>query len=95
MSLSINEVEHVAELARIKLADEEKRKFSINLSEIIDYVAELEKAPTENILEINQISGLENIARVDNIAASLSVEKVLQNVPDKEGSFFKVKKVFE
>lgn len=93
--ISKEEVEHVARLVRIKLNNEEKEKFAKDLSEIIDYVAELEKAPTEGVESISQISGLENIARTDKITLSLSNEKVLQNAPDKKGNFIKVKKVFK
>lgn len=93
--ISEDDVEHAANLARIEITEEEKAKFAKDLSEIIDYVAELEKAPTENIEAINQISNLENIARPDEIAPSLSNEKVFQNAPEKEENFIKVKKVFE
>ena len=87
-------VEHVGNLARIEMSDNEKEKFAQNLGEIIDYVAELESAPTENIEIISQVSGLENIMRADIIAPSLPVEKVLQNAPDKQDDYIKVKKVF-
>ena len=88
------DVEHVGNLARIEMSDNEKEKFAQNLGEIIDYVAELESAPTENIEIISQVSGLENIMRADIIAPSLPVEKVLQNAPDKQDDYIKVKKVF-
>jgi aspartyl-tRNA(Asn)/glutamyl-tRNA(Gln) amidotransferase subunit C len=88
-------VEHVAQLARVEIDESEKEKYAHDLNEIIDYVAELESAPTENIASISQISGLSNIARTDEVTPSLPNEKVLQNAPDKQDGFIKVKKVFE
>jgi len=95
LMITQQEVEHVGSLARIEISDEKQAKYAENLSEIIDYVAELESAPTEKIEIINQISGLENVARLDEIKTSLPITKVLMNAPQKEGNFIKVKKIFE
>lgn len=94
MFLQKEEVEHVATLARIEVNAQEKEKFAKDLSEIIDYVADLNKASTNDIESISQISGLENIARADEVTDSLPNEKVLQNAPEKQDGFIKVKKVF-
>ena len=94
MKISIKEVEHVANLSRIKLTQEEKNKFTTQLSAIIDYVEELSKAPTEDIKPIDQIAGLKNITRSDEVEKSLSIDQVLENAPEKQGRFLKVKQVF-
>lgn len=93
--LSRGDVEHVAKLARIKVSEEEKENLTEDLGKILNYVEELESAPTEGVIPIAQISNLENIARDDTIVPSLSNEKVLENAPEKDGKFIKVKKVFE
>lgn len=95
MKLEKSEVEHVAALARIELTEQEKEKYSKELGAILTYVEELDKAPTSSIDSIEQISGLENIVREDNIAESLSNEEALKNAPDKENGFIKTKKIFE
>ncbi len=94
MKISVEEVEHVAELSRIKLTEEEKNKFTTQLSAIIDYVEELNEAPTEDIKSIDQIAGLKNITRSDEIEKSLEINQVLQNAPAKQERFLKVKQVF-
>lgn len=93
--LDKKEVEHIAQLARIELTEDEKEKFAKELGAIIEYVQELDSAPTENIEPIDQISGLDNITREDEITPSISNEKVLQNAPEKEDGFFKVEKILE
>lgn len=93
--LKKEEVEHVANLARIEISQEEKQKFAEQLSAILDYVEELGEAPTKTVEPISQISGLENITRQDKTQEGLSVEKVLSNAPAKENNFIKTKQVFE
>jgi len=95
MAIKKEDVEHVAKLARIKISDEEKEKFTEDLGKILNYVEELNAAPTEGVIPVAQISNLENIARDDTITESLPNEKVLENAPEKDGKFIKVKKVFE
>lgn len=95
MAIDQNEVKHVAMLARLELSEDEKQKMTSELREIIEYVDELEAAPTENVESLNQISGLKNITRQDEIKAGLSVADVLLNAPEKQDNFIKTKKVFE
>lgn len=94
-NISKKDVEHVAKLSRLELSEEEKSQYTQELGAILDYVDELNSAPTEGIEPISQISGLKNIAREDEIEESLPTEKALQNAPDKKDKFIKVKKVFE
>ena len=94
MSLNQEEVDQVARLARIEFPQTEQN-FTSDLTEIIDYVAELDQAPTENIEVTHQISNLKNIARPDEIKSGLSVQEVLMNAPAKQGGFIKTKNVFE
>ena len=89
------DVEHVAKLARIEISKDEKEEFTQELSGILDYVSELESAPTEGIESISQISGLENVVREDKIEPSSDRDLMLENAPEKKDGFIKVKKVFE
>ena len=61
----------------------------------MDYVSELESAPTEGIEPISQITGLENIVREDTIEESSDRDLMLKNTPEKKDGFIKVRKVFE
>lgn len=94
MDLSKDEIDHVAILARLSLGETETEAMRKELTAILGYVDELEKAPTEGLEPISQIRNLENIAREDIIEPSLETEKILQNAPDKKEGFIKVKKVF-
>ena len=50
--ISLEEVEHIAELARIELTEKEKRKFSDELSDVLGYVEQLQRVNTKNIEQV-------------------------------------------
>jgi len=93
--LSRGDVEHVGKLARIRIEEDEIGKFTQELGAILDYVDELDSAPTEGVEPISQISDLKDIARTDEIEESLDRDLMLENAPEKENGFIKVKKIFE
>lgn len=97
MSLSIKEVEHIARLARIELTEQEKEKFATQLSAIFDYIAQLKEVDTSRTEPTAQVTGLENITRVDAVKSSdpETREKILDAAPMREGDYLKVKAVFE
>ena len=43
MSLSLEEVEHIATLARLRLTDEEKERYRLQLSAVLNYLAKLKE----------------------------------------------------
>lgn len=96
LRIDSGQVEHIAKLARIELTEKEKRKFSDELSSILDYVDKLNKVDTKNIKPIQQITGLENIVRKDEINHELRInDKLLDGAPDKKDNYYKVPKIFE
>jgi aspartyl-tRNA(Asn)/glutamyl-tRNA(Gln) amidotransferase subunit C len=93
-NISKEDVEHTASLARLELTENEKEKFTKELGEILNYVGELNQAPTDDIQPISQIGGLLNVARQDEITNENLREKMLKNAPAQEKGLIKVKKVF-
>ncbi len=95
--ISAEQVKHIAELARIELTDQEKEKFSKELSSILDYVGQLNEVDAKNIEAIKQITGLENVARNDEprIRNQELRKKILKQAPDRKGDYFKVPKILE
>ncbi len=93
------QVEHIAKLSRIKLSEEEKEKFSGELSQILDYFETLKKVDTENVSPISQVTGIKNVLRedeeekIEKKARDKRREKILKNVPKKEGEYIKVKSI--
>lgn len=94
--LSIEEVKHVAKLARIGLKDEEVEKFRTDLSAVLDSFAELQKADVSGIEASGLVPGMENALREDvSREASKDVcERIRKNVPHADRDFIRVKAVF-
>jgi len=63
--LSKKEVKHIAQLSRIKLSEEEVKKYQQQLSVILDYFKEIQKVETKNILPMANTSGIKNVFRQD------------------------------
>jgi aspartyl-tRNA(Asn)/glutamyl-tRNA(Gln) amidotransferase subunit C len=93
--LTIDEVRHVAQLAKLTLSDEELVKFQTQLSAILDYVRQLQAVDTTGVEETSQVTGLENVLRDDVVVENLSNEEALSNVKSKHKGYVKVPGVLE
>jgi len=93
--LTIEEVEHIAELAKLGLTEEEKRTFQEQLSAILEYFETLQEVDTSAIPPTATVLPLCNVMREDEVCPSLPPEVILANAPDREGDAFKVQAVLE
>jgi aspartyl/glutamyl-tRNA(Asn/Gln) amidotransferase C subunit len=88
-------LEHLSQLANLKLTAREKKKLGKQLTAILDYVDQLKKVKTQGAAPTSQVTGLENVFRQDEIKESLSQKKVLANSKSQTKGFFKIKAIFE
>jgi aspartyl-tRNA(Asn)/glutamyl-tRNA(Gln) amidotransferase subunit C len=95
MALTIKEVEHVARLARLRLAPDELEKMRAQLSNILDHIDLLKEVDVSDVAPTAQVTDLLNILRADEVRASLPREDVLANAPDQQDGMFKVKAIFD
>ena len=95
MSLTIQEVEHIAKLARLALTDEQKERYRGQLSAILDHVAKLQELDTRDVPPTTGGSLTEMPLRADEAHPGLSSEALFANAPEKDGDQFKVPPVFE
>jgi len=95
MSITIKDVEHVANLARLELSEEEKAQFTEQLNGILKYAEKLNELDTEQIEPTSHVFELVNVMREDVKKESLPIEKVLLNAPDDEDDQIKVPAVIE
>lgn len=93
------QIEHFANLARMKLTEEEKERFTKELSSILDYVEQLNKVDTSKIKGVSQVTGLENVLREDEQQKSdyrqETRNKILKQASNKKDDYFKVPKILE
>ena len=95
MSISRQQVEYIAKLARIELDEGEVERFQEDLSAILDYVEKLEELDTEEVEPTTHAVLSEMAGRADEREESLSREEVLENAPDSDDGQFRVPKVVE
>ena len=95
MGLTFEEVEHIALLARLDLSLEEKQRYQQQLSDILEYVAQLQKLDTKNIVSTSNHLSPRARLRADIPKEGLSQERALENAPDFEADQFKVPPVLE
>lgn len=95
MSLTREEVLHIAQLAHLGLSEDEVPKFQEQLSEILDHFEALRALDTEGVPPTSHPLPLESVMREDEVAPSLPVEDVLANAPNVEDGLFRVRAVLE
>ena len=91
MKVKINKelIEHVAEVARLKLTDKEIEKFSKELKEVIEAFSKLDKVDTKGIETSLQAVELKNMLRKDEKEDSFTQEEALSLSEHKKDGYFK------
>ena len=82
-------IEHVAEVARLRLTDKEIEKFSKELKDIIDVFSKIDKVNTKNIEASLQPVELKNMLREDEEEKTFSQEEALSLSEHKKDGYFK------
>ena len=95
MSLTREEVLHIARLARVGVSDEDVAKFQEQLSEILDHFETLRQLDTEGVPPTSHPLPLESVMRPDEVQPSLPREEVLANAPLADEGAFRVRAVLE
>lgn len=95
MSLSKEEVKHVAQLAHLRLDDETLDRLAPQLSNIIGFVEQLSELNTDNVEPLANVVDIELPLREDVVNDGDCAEKVLANAPEENQGYFVVPKIIE
>ena len=95
MSISIEQVEQVANLARIKMDRETLGKFAAQLDQIVSYIDKLNELDTSDVEPLTNASGLMNAFRKDEPGTCLERERGLANSASQAQGHYRVPKVIE
>ena len=95
MSVSTEEIENIANLARLNLNENEKEKLKGQVNQILEYVKKLNELNTDDIEPLSHTLELTNVFRKDEVQESLSQHKAPLNAPVKSDQFFRVPKVIK
>jgi len=95
MSVSEADVRKIAKLARLRLSDEEVARYGGQLTKILDAMKELGSLDTKDVAPTASVLGVVNVTREDEPRPFEGRERLLENAPDRDGPYFKVRKVIE
>lgn len=95
MSVSKEEVKHLAKLSRLEFNDKALDKITNDLSSIVDFANQLAGINVEGIKPTAHILDIKNVFREDNVNKSYDREVILKNAPEKEAGCVSVPQTVE
>ena len=93
--ITIQEVEHVANLARLTFDEEQKEKLAEQLARILDYIEQLNELDTESVEPTSHAIPVKNVVRPDVVSPSLTQDEALANAPSNVDGLFEVPKIVD
>jgi aspartyl-tRNA(Asn)/glutamyl-tRNA(Gln) amidotransferase subunit C len=90
MALTRDDVEKVSLLARLQLTDDELNSMTEHLSQIIQYVHQLDEINTDDVAPLAHTLDITNVLADDVVEDCLSRDAVLQNAPQRDEECFRV-----
>lgn len=95
MKITKEQVEHVANLARLNLTDVEKEQMTHDMEAIIAFADQINALDIKDVEPTAHIIPINNVFREDDVRASMNREELLQNAPKQEDGCFSVPKIVE
>ena len=88
-------IDRLAQLAKLKFSEEEKKELKTDLERMIEFVEKLKEVDTTGVEPLLHITNAVNILREDEVKQTITKEEALLNAPLTDGNFFKVPKVIK
>ena len=95
MSVSTEQVRHIAKLARIAMSDEEIERLAPELNNILGWVEQLSEVNTDGVEPLTAVIDQKLRLRDDVVTEGNIREEILANAPEAQHGFFAVPKVIE
>ncbi|WP_103028293.1 Asp-tRNA(Asn)/Glu-tRNA(Gln) amidotransferase subunit GatC [Salinibacter altiplanensis] len=95
MSVTRDDVRHVAQLARLDFSAEEEARMADELSEILGYVEKLDELDTSGVPPMSHVLDLTNVVRNDEVDERIDQGQALEPAPEADGDHFLVPQVVE
>jgi aspartyl-tRNA(Asn)/glutamyl-tRNA(Gln) amidotransferase subunit C len=95
MSVTREDVRHVAQLARLQFSDEEEAQMANELSHILDYVDKLDELDTAGVPPMSHVLDVTNVFRADEVKATIDRASALELAPNADNEYFRVPKVVD
>jgi len=95
MSITREDVRHVAALARLSFSDEEEERLTEELSQILEYVEKLDELDTSGVPPMSHVLDVANVVRPDEVTSRIDQADALEPAPEASDQFFQVPQVVE
>jgi len=95
MGLSREDVQHVAQLARLDFSEEEEARLAEEMSRILDYAEKLDELDTSGVPPMSHVLDVTNVFRDDDVESRIEQEQALEPAPETDGPYFRVPQVVE
>jgi len=95
MQVSRDELLHIADLASLKIKEDEIEKYLLHLQDILNFANTVSSAPVEGLNETIAENDMANVFRKDEVIPFEDNEALLQNAPEKERNMIKIPKVIQ
>lgn len=93
--ITLEQVEHVANLSRLTFSEEEKKVLAKHLAKILDYIDKLNELDTTDVPPTSHVIPVMNVLRPDEVRQSFTQEEALSNAPKNVNNMFEVPKIVE
>ena len=95
MEVTSEMIDRLAQLAKLKFSEEEKKELKTDLERMIEFVEKLKEVDTTGVEPLLHITDAVNVLREDEVKQTITKEEALLNAPLTDGNFFKVPKVIK
>ncbi|MDH4073913.1 MAG: Asp-tRNA(Asn)/Glu-tRNA(Gln) amidotransferase subunit GatC [Gammaproteobacteria bacterium] len=95
MSLTREQVRHIATLARLELAEDEFDDVVAKLSRIVEFVDQLQAAPADDVLPMAHPLNMSQRLRADEVTECDDRDRIQENAPETKDGYYLVPKVIE
>ena len=95
MAIDKSRVKYVAQLARLKLSDEEVASLAHDLTKILEHIETLNEVKTDKVPPTYRVVLNENVVREDHVVEKDDNLSLFENAPHKKGRFVKVPKIID
>lgn len=95
MKISIDEIRHLAHLARLEFTEAEMQEMQGDMDKILGFVEKINELDLEGVEPLVYLSEERNVLREDEAKQVLTKDEALKNAPDKDSDYFRVPKVLQ
>jgi aspartyl-tRNA(Asn)/glutamyl-tRNA(Gln) amidotransferase subunit C len=95
MKIDKESIKKIAHLARLEFDEKSAEKMSKDMSQILDWVEQLNEVDTTGVAPLTTMSSEINVMREDKVGEHLTHDAALKNAPKSDSDYFRVPKVLE